>query len=61
MPEIEAGNMLAKQLTFLSGADAAAKIDAGAKLIQIYSGFIYRGPELVAEAAAAIAKRNISS
>ena len=42
----------------MSGADAAAKIDAGAKLIQIYSGFIYRGPDLIAEAAAAIAKRD---
>ena len=41
----------------MSGADAAAKIDAGANLVQIYSGFIYRGPELIAEAAAAIAKR----
>ena len=41
----------------MSGADAAAKIDAGASLVQIYSGFIYRGPELVAEAAAAIARR----
>ena len=37
------------------GASAAAKIKAGAKLVQIYSGFIYRGPALVAEAAAAIA------
>ncbi len=39
----------------MSGADAAAKIAAGASLVQFYSGFIYRGPELVAEAAAAIA------
>ena len=35
----------------LSGADAAAKIDAGAALVQIYSGLIYRGPALVAECA----------
>ena len=27
--------------------DAQAKIDAGAKLVQLYSGFIYNGPELV--------------
>ena len=40
----------------LSGADAAAKIAAGARLVQLYTGFIYRGPELVAEAAAAIAR-----
>ena len=38
----------------LSGADAAEKIDAGAALVQIYSGLIYRGPALVAECAAAI-------
>ena len=41
----------------MSGADAAAKISAGASLVQIYTGFIYRGPELIAEAAAAIARR----
>jgi len=28
----------------LSGADAAAKIAAGASLVQLYTGFIYRGP-----------------
>lgn len=33
----------------LSGSDAQAKLDAGADLVQIYSGLIYRGPELVAE------------
>lgn len=32
----------------LSGEDAAAKIAAGASLVQLYTGFIYRGPELVA-------------
>lgn len=31
----------------LSGADAAEKISAGASLVQIYSGLIYRGPSLV--------------
>ncbi|WP_313952347.1 quinone-dependent dihydroorotate dehydrogenase [Accumulibacter sp.] len=41
----------------INGADAAAKIAAGASLVQFYSGFIYRGPELVAEAAAAIARQ----
>lgn len=40
----------------LSGEDAARKIDAGADLVQIYTGFIYRGPALVSEAARAIAK-----
>jgi dihydroorotate dehydrogenase len=33
----------------LSGADAYAKIKAGASLVQIYSGMIYRGPGLVEE------------
>ncbi|MDP2823873.1 MAG: quinone-dependent dihydroorotate dehydrogenase [Sulfuritalea sp.] len=36
-----------------SGARARAKIDAGAALVQIYSGLIYRGPPLVAECIAA--------
>jgi dihydroorotate dehydrogenase len=40
----------------MSGADAAAKIEAGASLVQFYSGFIYRGPELVGEAANAISR-----
>jgi dihydroorotate dehydrogenase len=34
----------------LSGADAVEKIQAGAALVQIYSGMIYRGPDLVGEA-----------
>ncbi len=33
------------------GDDAAAKIRAGATLVQVYSGFIYRGPALIREAA----------
>ena len=40
----------------LCGADAQAKIDAGASLVQIYSGLVYRGPELIGEAAGAIAR-----
>lgn len=40
----------------MNGADAAAKIAAGARLVQFYTGFIYRGPELIGEAAAAIAR-----
>lgn len=39
----------------LSGADAREKISAGATLVQIYTGLIYRGPELVAEVARALA------
>ena len=38
----------------LSGADAAEKIRAGASLVQLYSGLIYRGPALVSESCAAI-------
>ncbi len=33
----------------LSGNDAIKKLDAGADLVQIYSGFIYKGPALVRE------------
>ena len=39
----------------MSGADAVAKRRAGADLVQIYTGLIYKGPELVTEAARAIA------
>jgi dihydroorotate dehydrogenase len=38
----------------LSGADARAKVDAGASLVQVYTGFIYRGPDLVAQARRAL-------
>ncbi len=41
----------------MSGADAAAKRDAGADLVQIYTGFIYGGPPLVTEAARALKAR----
>ena len=38
----------------MSGADAVSKIQAGADLVQIYTGLIYKGPALVTEAAKAI-------
>ncbi len=41
----------------MSGADARSKLQAGADLVQIYTGLIYRGPELVREAALALARR----
>ena len=41
----------------MSGADARSKIEAGADLVQIYTGLIYKGPELVTEAARALAAR----
>ncbi|WP_111412508.1 quinone-dependent dihydroorotate dehydrogenase [Billgrantia lactosivorans] len=37
-----------------SGAAAVAKLEAGADLVQLYSGFIYRGPALVGECARAL-------
>jgi dihydroorotate dehydrogenase len=37
----------------MRGDDAAAKLRAGADLVQIYTGLIYRGPGLVREAALA--------
>ncbi|MFA7554777.1 MAG: quinone-dependent dihydroorotate dehydrogenase [Spongiibacteraceae bacterium] len=40
----------------LDGLDAAEKIQAGASLVQLYSGFIYRGPELIESSAQAIAE-----
>lgn len=40
----------------LKGEDALEKIQAGAALVQFYSGMIYRGWDLVAESAAAIKK-----
>lgn len=48
LPIIAAGGIL-------SGADACEKINAGATLVQIYSGLIYRGPALVREAVRALA------
>jgi dihydroorotate dehydrogenase len=38
----------------MNGADAQAKRAAGADLVQIYTGFIYKGPALVSEAARAL-------
>jgi dihydroorotate dehydrogenase len=70
-PVFEASNRVIRQLRcalgkgfpiigvggVMSGADAAAKIAAGADLVQIYTGFIYAGPPLVTDAARAIAGR----
>ncbi len=43
IPIIGSGGVMTK-------ADAQAKLDAGAALVQIYTGLIYRGPALVQEA-----------
>ena len=54
LPIIAAGGIL-------SGDDACAKLDAGAALVQVYSGLIYRGPCLVTEIGRAIAAREAGS
>jgi dihydroorotate dehydrogenase len=41
----------------MSAADAQAKVAAGADVVQVYTGFIYKGPDLVTEIARALAKR----
>lgn len=41
-----------------SGRDAQAKMDAGAALVQLYSGLIYRGPALVHECATTLRKQD---
>ena len=38
----------------MCAADAKEKMDAGASLVQIYTGLIYRGPDLVREATQAL-------
>ena len=47
IPIIAAGGIMC-------AADAREKIEAGASLVQIYSGLIYRGPHLVREVARAL-------
>lgn len=47
LPIIAAGGIM-------SGNDAVAKLEAGASLVQIYSGFIYQGPRLIREIVNAI-------
>ncbi len=50
LPIIAAGGIM-------SLADAEAKLAAGARLVQIYSGLIYRGPALVREISEGLARR----
>ncbi len=40
----------------MSGVDAVEKMQAGASLVQLYTGFIYSGPQLIAECVEAIRK-----
>jgi len=67
-PVLQASNRVIRQLRtalgkgfpilgvggILSAADAVSKIEAGADVVQIYTGLIYRGPALVQQAAQAI-------
>ena len=41
----------------MSGGDAVAKIAAGAALVQLYTGIVYRGPALVGECRRAILRQ----
>ncbi len=47
LPIIGAGGIM-------SGTDAREKIDAGASLVQIYTGLIYQGPDLIKDALQAL-------
>mgnify|MGYP004445106837 FL=1 len=51
LPIIAAGGIMSAQ-------QALAKLDAGASLVQIYSGLIYQGPTLIREVIQSISKRN---
>src|SRR5207237_5820003 len=42
----------------MNGQDAKTKIEAGATLVQIYSGLIYHGPQLIREAAIRCQRQN---
>lgn len=42
----------------LRGEDAAEKLDAGATLVQLYTGLVYRGPGLISECVSACRKRS---
>ena len=47
LPVISVGGIMSED-------DAKERFDAGAELVQIYTGFVYRGPRLVREIAAAL-------
>jgi dihydroorotate dehydrogenase len=67
-PVLEASNQVIRQLRaalgprypiigvggVMSAADARSKRDAGADLVQIYTGLIYKGPQLVSDCARAL-------
>lgn len=39
----------------MTGSDAVEKMEAGAQLVQLFSGFIYNGPKLIADSVEAVA------
>jgi dihydroorotate dehydrogenase len=41
----------------MQGADAKVKMDAGAQLVQLYSGLIYTGPALIRDCADAVRRK----
>jgi dihydroorotate dehydrogenase len=45
----------------LSGADAVAKFEAGASLVQFYTGMIYRGPALIGECVEALRRAGVTT
>ena len=67
-PVLDASNAVIRQLRarlgphypiigvggILSGTDAVSKIQAGADVVQVYTGLIYKGPALVTEVARAL-------
>jgi dihydroorotate dehydrogenase len=74
-PVLEASNRVIRQLRaalgkdfpiigvggILSAEDALSKLQAGADVVQIYTGLIYRGPELVNEIARAFKRQSIAT
>ncbi|MCW8926913.1 MAG: hypothetical protein OQJ84_11665 [Xanthomonadales bacterium] len=42
----------------IAGEDAAEKIRLGADLVQFYTGFVYKGPDLVSDCLDAISNLN---
>lgn len=74
-PVLEASNRVIHQLRtalgrdfpiigvggILSAEDAVSKIEAGADIVQIYTGLIYKGPALVKQAAQAIKTLSVAA
>ena len=48
----------AKNGGIASGADAVAKREAGADLVQVYTGLIYQGPALIKDVGEALVRYN---